>query len=554
MQAKGKFLPLLLIGVISALIVAACTGSPTSSRDKTWYNLPSIPVRLNANGAASIWGLPVALDPATITGLVAQLQGMGVQRVELRTGFHGAFFLANGQELPYLQWDDAKMAELTRVLPLLGVGVDANTAGWLKSLRDVGIGLSLLVPPADGASALAMNRWTGEVLATPETPEVAVGPLRLGVSFNSQGTANIAGISADQLAAIAGVTIPSLDANTLALINSLGLANLFVTTQPNGIDVALDESPFPGLAYDSGRLAALQPLLAGFLGGQAAMADQVMGSLQATDLTLSVNFTGESTALDLGDIPVVLGADGSLNVMGVPAGNVVSPETITLLQDANIQTVAVQASSAGVNLAVNGQALPSLEFAPDALGMVIGALGPMGGGASGLVETLLGGDGMGTTVSIPPAEGVAPIDATAPVEAPALVPADLGGLSMPVIRANATFKDGVLTGVEGLPEQALAALGLNGVALPPAALDLLAGLNASSLTIKTEPNKLSVDVNGANLLSMGIDKNNLSALFNVAKPFLAGTPLENPSLSAFVENVLLPLLPGSDIVVTVNLE
>jgi hypothetical protein len=256
----------------------------------------------------------------------------------------------------------------------------------------------------------------------------------------------------------------------------------------------------------------------------------------------------------LGDIPVVLGADGSLNVMGVPAGNVVSPETITLLQDANIQTVAVQASSAGVNLAVNGQALPSLEFAPDALGMVIGALGPMGGGASGLVETLLGGDGMGTTVSIPPAEGVAPIDATAPVETPALVPADLGGLSMPVIRASATFQDGVLTGVQGLPEQALAALGLNGVALPPAALDLLAGLNASSLTIKTEPNKLSVDVNGANLLSMGIDQNNLSALFNVAKPFLAGTPLENPSLSAFIENVLLPLLPGSDIQVTVNLE
>jgi hypothetical protein len=53
---------------------------------------------------------------------------------------------------------------------------------------------------------------------------------------------------------------------------------------------------------------------------------------------------------------------------------------------------------------------------------------------------------------------------------------------------------------------------------------------------------------------MGIDQNNLSALFNVAKPFLAGTPLENPSLSAFIENVLLPLLPGSDIQVTVNLE
>ena len=56
MQAIRKFLPILLVVAAVLFVVAACSGSG-GGQDKTWFNLPSTPVNVDATGAASIYGI-----------------------------------------------------------------------------------------------------------------------------------------------------------------------------------------------------------------------------------------------------------------------------------------------------------------------------------------------------------------------------------------------------------------------------------------------------------------------------------------------------------------
>ena len=63
MQARRKLLPILLVILalfVAAMAVAACGGSgEVDSRGQTWMNFPSVPVNVDANGAANIYGLGI---------------------------------------------------------------------------------------------------------------------------------------------------------------------------------------------------------------------------------------------------------------------------------------------------------------------------------------------------------------------------------------------------------------------------------------------------------------------------------------------------------------
>jgi len=49
MQAKPKILKIFLVALMASLVLGACGGGTTGS---TWFNLPSIPVKIGADG---IW-------------------------------------------------------------------------------------------------------------------------------------------------------------------------------------------------------------------------------------------------------------------------------------------------------------------------------------------------------------------------------------------------------------------------------------------------------------------------------------------------------------------
>ncbi len=57
MQAKRKLTPILVVTLFAALLVAACSGGAGSGESKTWFNLPSVPVNVDASGNADVYGI-----------------------------------------------------------------------------------------------------------------------------------------------------------------------------------------------------------------------------------------------------------------------------------------------------------------------------------------------------------------------------------------------------------------------------------------------------------------------------------------------------------------
>ncbi len=97
MQANPKIVKILAVALIASLVLGACGGGTTGS---TWFNLPSIPVKIGVDGSARVFGFNIGpiLQPA----ILQQLQTANIQKLEIRLGYNGIHVYANGQDLPYI--------------------------------------------------------------------------------------------------------------------------------------------------------------------------------------------------------------------------------------------------------------------------------------------------------------------------------------------------------------------------------------------------------------------------------------------------------------------
>ena len=59
MQGKSKILGVFLV-LLSAFLLSACGGGNTGS---TWFNLPSIPLRIQPDGTAKVFGFSLGPNP-----------------------------------------------------------------------------------------------------------------------------------------------------------------------------------------------------------------------------------------------------------------------------------------------------------------------------------------------------------------------------------------------------------------------------------------------------------------------------------------------------------
>ncbi|NJN82321.1 MAG: hypothetical protein HC802_08640 [Caldilineaceae bacterium] len=320
MLAKPKIVRIFLVLVVVSLLLGACGGGDSG---KTWFNLPSVALRVNADGNASLWGFN--LGPVLQTSLIQQLQGADIQKLELRIGYNGVHLYVNGNDLPYISWDQTSVETLQVVLETLPtVPNGAQIAQALPWLRTIGLGAALYIAPPSGTAALDIPSWTGETTVTPDTvAEPTIGPITIGaIVFDPDGNAVIEGMPLSTLEQLTGSSLPlRLDANTLALLESLGLESILIMTQPNGIDLFMNQNPLPGLAYDTASLEQTATLAAAFVTDPAQLAtiDQVLTILPGAEIQVGVSFTGEPIVeTDLGTIRFAVTADGTIVLAGIP--------------------------------------------------------------------------------------------------------------------------------------------------------------------------------------------------------------------------------------------
>lgn len=550
MQAKRTLLPTLLILILAVLALAACGGGGAAGGpEKTMFNLPSAQIDVAPDGSASFYGLPLSgvIAPAQLQPLVQQLQAAGAQQVQLRIGANGVHIFVNGEQLPYLAWDSASVDNLGTTLEATNPGLGQT----INQLRQLGVGVTLNVPPTEGASKLDIPRWTGETsIAAPEAaPGPVIGPIVLPATLGADGSVktSIGGLP---------LTLTTLDPNTIAMLSALGIDKLTIKTTPGGIQlIGNDNMPLPSLAYDAATLEKTLGMASSFVDpATAPLLSGLAPQLPNMDVTVNVCLKGQDcgSAQLPKELAVKIGANGALNVLGMDLPGAALPAaTLDTLGKVAKSGVAIAATPESIAVSVDGQTLPKINIAPAGLDLVAAlaapALGLPAADAKGAVEGILGA-GMNVALAMPGGEApAAPTNLT-------FAPADLGDLGTPTIRMQATVKDGQVTSAAGLSAEQLAGLGVTLPTLPPAVTDIFAQLGAKTVDIVNAGNKLDIKVNGDTLLSLDHDQASLQAALNLAKPFLAGSPLEDPAVSQLISDQVLAKLPGTDLQITVNVE
>lgn len=560
MQARPKIVQIFVVALIVSLVLGACGGGTTGN---TWFNLPSTPVRVQPDGTARVYGFNVGyiLNPA----LIQQLQSADIQELEVRIGYNGIHVYNNGQQLPFVKWDQDSVETLQAIIPALGIPNGDMIVSALPWLRTIGLGVKLDLPLAQGSTALDIPNWSGETDVASESPdELALGPITIGsLTFDPEGNASIEGVPLSVLEQALGTSIPlTLDPTTRSILEAGGGDAIIVSIHPNGIDLSLGDNPLPGLAYDTKSLENMMGVLPAFVPDPATLdtVSQVVPMLTATDVTLAVSLTGEQAAeTRLTPIAVTLTPEGDIQLLGLPvASGLLDPALVADLQAAGIQRLTVNLTPNGLYLAANDQLLPSITWDEASLDTVVSIAGPLTGlGEDGLNSILEIATSIGPNVaiSIPPAEGAQELTFSEAGELAtefAPVEPDPQGVTL---RITASVDgQGNITGLGGLSAEDLGALGIALPTLPPDVMELLARADANSVQIATDPGALIVRVGGDEALRVAYDAAALEAALNIAVPFAAGTPLTDPTIDMLLREQILPLVPTADVNITLQLQ
>ena len=216
------------------------------------------------------------------------------------------------------------------------------------------------------------------------------------------------------LGASLGVALPPM---ALDILSAVGAEQFSLATQPNGIDLAIDSTALPSLAYDSERLNNLMPILNAFVDeSMGGMIGEVVPKLQGADLDIIVSFTGEPAAeTQLPTIPVSVGDGGSVGVWGIPLGMDLLPSNVLDIFGAtNAQRLDLSIQADGLYLALNQEPLPSILWTDTSLDTIGGIAVDLLGVSPGMVDagltvlrSLLAKTNIGLSLDLPGADAAA---------------------------------------------------------------------------------------------------------------------------------------------------
>ncbi len=543
MRAQSLFrVKLVFLLTLAGLLLGACTGG--GSTGATWFNLPSVTLRVADDGnTVNALGLAVgSLNSFGIKTTMDQLAAAGTRELEVRIGYNGIHIYNNGNELPYIYWDEDSAAALAGIITQVGPNMPDDLETAFAWLRKVGIGVRLVL--ADGR---VNSRWSGETSYTPTSGGEPLAMLDLsGVAVDSAGAISVNGIGLDTL----GVP-PVVDTHTLQLLASLEAETLRIDTTPNTLDLTLNGQALPGLAYDEESLAAGLELAQALLADDPDTLELVntfLPRLPELALTVQVSFTGTpvgSTSLP----PMVISVDeaGMASAFGLPLGSDLLPaDVLDLLQRADIKRLNLHVGSGDIAMAANNQLLPAITL-HDAGVTLVDSLA----GGSGLVPGVL------TLLETMTTSGPVPIDLQLPgsdVSVDPLTniafaaPLDLES-SPPILRLPLRLEGNRVASLGGLDA---GALGLDAIVLPANVLDLLAG--SSEVVVKTSPNQLALHLDGAPALSLAYDVATMNALLDLLPGLMGGALADNPALLEFIRTVLVPEIVRSDTEIVLRME
>jgi len=548
-------------------LIVSFTGQPAVDTE-----LSSIPIKVNADGTLSAWGIPLGSSPILTPDVLGKLQAADIQKVDLNIAGDSLYLATNQQPLPVISWTDASLDTFGKVgSDLLGVS-PGLLGGGLSIVRSIvqktGIGMSLDMPLAAGATAMTFD--DAYDVTAPAFAAAASGgakpSLQVGLVFKDGNLVSLGGVPMETLSSL-GVAGVSLPANVTGLLDSIGAGKINLATADNVIELLADGSRLVGIEYDSASLDRTLALAGQFVSDptQLESLGAALPSILASDLNLEISLDGQPTvATKLTSLPLAVKEDGSLTAFGFAVGDgpILQPKFIADMKAINVQRLDANIVNDSLYLATNGENLPVLSWNEKSLDVVQTVLG----GALGLSPDLLGtglaflnSSNVGMAVSLPVAEGAEPIsipegfDVTAvQMEAP-----QLGDLSMSALQLGVVLNGTEIESVGNIPADTLRSMGLALPSLPANIANILGSLGSDQLTLNTTSNALALAAGGEFLLKLDYDSPTIQRLLTLAGPFLSAnvsSMLADPGVAELVSTNILPMIIAANLSLTAEVK
>ena len=310
------------ITLIAVLALSGCApragqGSLDADSDQLVVDLPALVLDFGMDGAPAIKNaaladlvatLGVPLDLPVPPGTVFLMEASNIQHIQVSNTPEGLLLLVNGRSIPSISYDGESLSVLPEALNTFGAAIPM--ADLLVELVDqIGVGVIARFPVAPGAeeiplyvegdssAAMAAKAAQEEFLAAVGTPP----RINLPIFYEADGSFSIGDLSIAELNAMTDYALAglALTIGQLGLVRSLGISELGISTDMDGITISIDGNTLPTLDWSDGKASNLieviteLPLLEIAMPGMGAMLPtihQVLPLVQAAEIDLTLHF------------------------------------------------------------------------------------------------------------------------------------------------------------------------------------------------------------------------------------------------------------------------
>lgn len=320
--------------LIAALALSACAprsgqgtaASAESDPGELVIDLPSIVIDIMADGSPSmgnvpltqIGGLiPVPLSTIAVPGVwVDFMVASNIQHIQVNNTSNGLHLLVNGEAVPSISYDGESLSATADALSSLGIVIPMIDK-LLGLVDQIGIGATVRFPVAagtaiipmyvegNGSAAMAAQAAQEEFLAAVGTPP----RVNLPIWYEEDGSFSIGNLTAAEWSALTSGATDGLrlGADQISNLTDSGISELSISTDVNGIVIAINGNALPVLDWSGGKathllnlatqLGALDMIVPG-MGSSGIMATvhDLLPVIQTTDFDLTVHLPAAGMA------------------------------------------------------------------------------------------------------------------------------------------------------------------------------------------------------------------------------------------------------------------
>ena len=310
------------ITLIAVLALSGCApragqGSVAGDADQLVIDLPALvldfgmdgtPMIKNAALSGLVDALDVQLDVTVPPDMVFLMEVSNIQHIQVSNTPDGLLLLVNGRSIPSISYKGDSLSALPGALSTFGMVLPM--ADLLFALVDqLGIGVIARFPVApgmeeiplyiegDSSAAMAAKAAQEEFLAAVGTPP----RINLPIFYEANGDVLIGDLSIAEMNMMTDYALAPLamTLGQLGMARMLGISQLGISTNVDGITISIDGKALPTLDWSDGKASNLVELVTTIplldvampgMGAMLPMINQILPLVQATEFDLTLHF------------------------------------------------------------------------------------------------------------------------------------------------------------------------------------------------------------------------------------------------------------------------